>query len=76
MCGFKPREIIQETSLSWFMHQNVNEASFFFSLLPVKLRHSRFHFTSLLFFCCCHRNQGASQSAEEAAIAGGLQIPY
>lgn len=30
MCGFKPPEIIQETSLSWFMHQNVNEASFFF----------------------------------------------
>lgn len=75
MCSFKPPEIIQETSLSWFKHQNVNEASFF-SLLPVKLRHSplSFHFTP--FFFGCHRNQGASQSAEEAAIAGGLQIRY
>jgi len=56
------------------MHQNVNEASFF-PWLPVKMRHSllSLHFTPS---SCCHGNQGASQAAEEAAIAGGLQILY
>lgn len=56
MCSFKPPEIIQETSLSWFMHQNVNEVSFF-PLLPVKLRHSQLSFdsTSFLFVAIATR---------------------
>lgn len=74
MCSFKPPGIIQETSLSWFMHQNVNENSLF------SPRYSKAEafiaLQSFFFFSGCRRNQGASQSAEEAAIAGGLQIPF
>lgn len=48
MCSFKPPEIIQETSLSWFMHQNVNEVSFFF---PATSKAAPFiAFISLYFF--------------------------
>lgn len=76
MCSIKPREIIQETSLSWFMHQNVNEASFIFSPATSKAEAFTTFISRSSLFSSCHGNQGASQAVEEAAIAGALQILY